>query len=286
MPIDLEQARKGFVYQSKAPIGVILQDIQTLATADETYSRVRRKRFWLGMMCVGGFFLGMILAFAGILVPLAILLIFGGPVAAIVLFIKAATYGSKLKKYRPRYELLRDMCATLLRDTDPNALVHVNLALKDASRFLYEQPYPQRKNGKQSFSEDNGMCLTGQLLDGTQYSLALREMIRKRSFTTPRGKRKTKWRSWYFLSLRTICPKDLYGDLRAIENGIRKNVRLPQSCLLKNLKAGGRTLFLRVRLERMEDARGAATMMFLALYRGLNLARRLHAAHAKGKGAQ
>jgi hypothetical protein len=285
MPINLEQVRKGFIYQNKAPIGAILQDVQTLATADEHYARGRRKRFWLGMMGVGAFILGLVLAIAEVLTPLAVLLIFCGIPAAIVFFIMAATYGGKLKKYRHRYELLRDMCATLARDTSPNAPVFVNLALQDTSRFLREEEYPQRRKGKQSFHEDNGLCLTGELLDGNQYSLALRELTRKRSFITPRGKHKTKFRTSYFLSLRMICPKDLYGDLRAIENGLRRNVRLPQSCVLKSLKAGRKMLFMQVRLANVAEARGAAVMMFLALYRGLNLARRLHGPSSKGKGA-
>lgn len=286
MPIDLQQVRKGFVYQIRAPIGAILQDMQTLAGADQHYSRVRRRFCLLGFLCVAGFILGMILAFSDGPVELAIPLIFGGVPAALVLFILAGTYGGRLRNHRERYELLRDMCATLQRDTDPNAPVHVHLAMKDTSRFLYQQdPIPQRGSGKQSFSEDNGMCLTGRLLDGTEYSLALREMIRKRTCRTARGKIKTKTRSWFFLSLRMICPKDVYGDLHALENGLRKNVRLPQLCLLKSLKTGRKTVFMRVRVDREEDIRGAAVMMFLALYRGLNLARRLHGRRSKGKGA-
>jgi hypothetical protein len=285
MAIDLEQVRKGFVFQSSAPIGAVLEDLQTIAQADQQFARVRKARFWRGMMCVGGLVLGIVLAASEILTTLAVFLIVLAPIAAIVFFVKAATYGGKLKKYHWRYETLRDLCGTLLRDTHPNAPVNVSLALQDTSRLVSEAPWPVRKKGKQSFSDDSWLFAGGQFLDGAQYSLALRELIRKRTYVNPRGKYKTKYRSWYFLTVRVVCPKDLYGDLRPLENGLRKTARLPQSCVLRGVKAAGKAVAMKVRVDRMEDVRGTAVMMFLALYRGLNLARRLHGSHTSGKGA-
>jgi len=285
MAIDLEQVRKGFVYQSSAPLGGVLEDLQTIAQADQRFARGRKARFWRGMMCLGGLVLGIVLAANEILTTLAVFLIVAGLIAAIVFFVKAATYGGKLKRYHWRYETLRDLCGTLQRDTLPNAPVNVSLALQDTSRAVSEAPWPVRKKGKQSFSEEDWLSIAGQFLDGAQYSLALREMVRKRTYVNPRGKYKTKFRSLYFLELRVVCPKDLYGDLRPLENGLRKTARLPQSCVLRSVKAGGKAVAMKVRIGQMEDVRGAAVMMFLALYRGLNLARRLHGPHPSGKGA-
>ena len=72
------------------------------------------------------------------------------------------------------------------------------------------------------------IALEGRLLDGTAFSESITELVRKRSFTNPRGKHKTKTRSRYLLNLRFDYPADLYGNPCLIRQQ-PEEIRVPAS---------------------------------------------------------
>jgi hypothetical protein len=217
----------------------------------------------------------LVAVFAEALVLVGVLLLIAGIVFAVLLWVSAYRYGRNLKTYRWRFELLGRVGASLQADSDPKAPVTVSMGLKDRGRFIKEEVYPERKRGKQRFSEDDWLSIAGQFLDGTQYSETVMELVRRRTFVNPRGKSKVKYRSWHFIGVRLTCPKDQYGELRPLAEGLKKTLRLPASATVRGLKVGGKTVFLRVRVDQAAELPQANAMMYLGLYRALNLARQV-----------
>jgi len=213
--------------------------------------------------------------FAEALILVGVLLAIGGVICAVMVWISAYRYGRNLKTYRWRFELLGRLGASLEQDSDPKAPVTVSMGLKDRGRLLKEEIWPARKRGKQRFSEDDWLAIEGRFQDGTQFTETVRELIRRRTYVNPRGKSKVKYRSRHFISVRLSCPKDLYGELRPLEEGLKKTLRLPASATVRGLKVGGKAVALKVRVDQAAELPQANVMMYLGLYRALNLARQL-----------
>lgn len=273
MSVDAQQLRKVCVYEAQLPLASVLADVQEMDKTEQGFGRYRKARVWNGVACVGAGILGIVLAAAFDLVGPGVLLTLLGFFGGIGLFIYAYSYGRMLTTYRWRLELLRDLGKALEQDSDPKTPVKVALGLKDRGRLLKEEIWPARKRGKQRFSEDDWLSIEGRFLDGTMYSETIRELVRKRTYVNPRGKSKTKFRSWHFISIRLACPKEHYGDLQPLEEGLRKTLRLPESAVVRGLKVGAKAVTLRVRVDLRNELLQANLMMYLGLYRALNLAR-------------
>jgi hypothetical protein len=276
MAIDAQKLRIDGVYEAQAPLESVLADVAEIDKAEQQFARVRKRKLLHGFLSLGAGVLAMLVAvFAGALVLVGVLLLIAGIVFAVLLWVSAYRYGRNLKTYRWRFELLGRLGASLQQDSDPKAPVTVSMGLKDRGRFIKEELWPERKRGKQRFSEDDWLSIEGRFLDGTQFTETVLELIRKRTYVNPRGKSKVKYRSWHFVSLRLAYPKDQYGELRPLEEGLKKALRLPASATVRGLKVGGKTVFLKVRVDQAADLPQANTMMYLGLYRALNLARQL-----------
>jgi hypothetical protein len=198
-----------------------------------------------------------------------------GVACAVILWVAAYRYGRNLTTYRWRFELLGRLAESLQQDGDPKAPVKVSLGLKDRARLLKEEIWPARPRGKQRFSEDDWLSIQGRFLDGAEFSETVYELIRRRTYVNPRGKSKTKYRSRHFIGLRLACPQELYGDLRPLEEGLKKNLRLPASATVRGVKVGEKAVFLKVRVAEAAELIQANVMMLLGLYRALNLARQM-----------
>jgi hypothetical protein len=273
MAIEAEKLRTGGVYEAQVPLESVLADVGEIDKAEQQFARVRKRKLRQGFLSLGVGVLGVVLAvFAGPLSLVGVLLLIAGIVLAVLLWVSAYRYGRNLKTYRWRFELLGRLGASLQQDSDPKVPVSVSLGLKDRGRFIKEEVWPERKRGKQRFSEDDWLSIEGRFLDGTQFSETVQELIRKRTYVNPRGKSKVKYRSRHFVSLRLSCPKDQYGDLRPLEEGLKKTLRLPASATVRGLKVGGKAVFLRVRVDQAAELPQANAMMYLGLYRALNLA--------------
>lgn len=274
MAIDAEKLRTVGVYEAQAPLESVLADVAEIDKLAQQCARARKRKVLHGFLSLGAGVLGIVIA-ASVesLVLVGVLLLLAGIALAIVLWVAAYRYGRNLKTYRWRFELLGRVGASLQQDSDPKVPVSVSMGLKDRGRFIKEELYPERKRGKQRFSEDDWLTIQGQFLDGTQYSETVMELVRRRTYVNPRGKSKVKYRSWHFIGVRLTCPKDQYGELRPLGEGLKKNLRLPASATVRGMKVGGKTIFLRVRVDQAAELPQANMMMYLGLYRALNLAR-------------
>jgi len=276
MAIDAEKLRTSGVYETQAPLESVLADVGEIGKTEQQFGRERKKKLLHGFLSLAAGVVGLVVTVAvGVPGFIGALLLLAGIALAVILWVAAYRYGRNLKTYRWRFELLGKLASSLQQDSDPKVPVSVSLGLKDRGRFLKEEVWPERKRGKQRFSEDDWLSIEGRFLDGTQFTETMQELIRRRTYVNPRGKSKVKSRSRHFVSLRLTCPKDQYGELRPLEEGLKKNLRLPASATVRGLKVGGKSVFLRVRVDEAAEIPQANAMMYLGLYRALNLARQL-----------
>ena len=177
--------------------------------------------------------------------------------------------------HHSRYELLKNLFDVLQRDADQRSSFSVKLALKPQPALLREEPWPDRKNGKQKFFEEDYLSIEGELLDGTVLSENLTELTRKRSFTNPRGKSKTKTRSRYILALKFRYPNDVYADARPAHQALHEQIRVPSTAIVRETRVDEKAITVKSMVTIEQEIVQATTMTCLGAYRILNLARRM-----------
>jgi hypothetical protein len=179
--------------------------------------------------------------------------------------------------HQSRCQLLKDLFKVHQQDADPRSPFSVRLAMKSQQTLLKEEPWADRKNGKQKLFEEDYLSIEGELLDGTVLSENLTELTRKRSFTNPRGKSKTKTRSRYILALKFRYPNDLYKDARPANQALHEGIRVPPSANVRETRVDERAISVKSMVKDEKDVVQASAMSCLGTYRILNLARRLAA---------
>ena len=206
---------------------------------------------------------------------------FAGFVVVLLLFIYSFVYGRKVMKHSSRRELLKKLFEIVQQDADAQSAFSVRLSLDDHPKLISEAPWPQRKNGKQQYFEESWLSLEGRLLDGVILSEQITELSRKRTFTNPRGKSKTKRRSRFLVTLRFNYPREVYGDARAAQQALHEQVRLPGTAKLRGVRVSEKAIALKALTPAPGEVPYLTGMMAMGAYRILNLARR-HAATGRG----
>ncbi len=273
MAIDAAKLQKEGVYDARAPLRSLLEDLDQIGNmvqaAEAKRHRVRR---YSGVAMIVG--LASAVA-AGIVNSNAFgFCAFLAFAAGVGLFIYSFVTGRDLHKHHDRYDLLKELSKTLQHDADPQAKFSVHLALKAQPKLLREEPFPQRKNGKQEFFEEDFLSIEGELLDGTFLEESVTELTRKRSYTNPRGKSKTKTRSRYQLAVRLGYPSDVYGDARPAQQALNEEIRVPASATIKDVGVSEKTIAVKTMIQVEKEIPQTSAMVCLAAYRILNLARR------------
>jgi hypothetical protein len=274
MAIDTEQLGKQGAYEAKTPLPSVLGDLDQIQRIIEDRQAFRKKlRRSAGLCLVISIVAGITSATInnGLLFGFVS---FPAFVACLVLFIYSFVYSNQMLKHRNRCDLLKQLAASLQQDAGSRAVFSVRLPLKDSSKLVSEEPWEQRKNGKQQFFEDEWIALEGRLLDGTAFSESITELVRKRSFTNPRGKHKTKTRSRYLLNLRFDYPADLYGNPCLIRQQ-PEGIRVPASATVKDVRVTDQSIAVKAIVIDSEELMQTSAMLSLAVYRILKSSRRL-----------
>src|SRR5260370_392579 len=139
--------------------------------------------------------------------------------------------------------------------------------------LVKEEPWADRKNGKQKFFQEDYLSIEGELLDGTVLSGNLTELTRKRSFTNPRGKSKTKTRNRYILALKFRYPNDLYKDARPAQQALHEEMRVPPSANVRGTRVDEKAITVKAMVKEEEQIAQTTAMSCLGAYLMLNLAR-------------
>lgn len=272
MAIDPAQLEKAGVYDARVPLRTLLEDltqIGNLVAAAE--ARRKRIRNFAGLSLIAAIVLGIAARFVG--PPLGILALLG-VVAWLVLFIYSFITGRNLHKHHDRFDLLNEMCRNLQSDADPNAKFAVKLLLKAAPSLVREEKFPQRKNGKQKFFEEDFLVIGGSLLDGTYLEQTVTELKRERSYTNPRGKSKSKTRLRYQLDIRLGYPADVYGNVRLAQHSLNQKIRVPPSAKVKDIGVKEKSIAIKTVVGSEKEVPQTSAMVCLGAYRILNFARR------------
>lgn len=275
MAIDTEQLGKQGSYEAKAPLPSVLGDLDQIVRIIDYRQAFRKKlRRSAGLCLVISIVAGITSATMnnGLLFGFVSLPAF---VACLVLFIYSFVYSNQMVKHRNRCQLLKELATSVQQDAGSRAAFSVRLALQNSSKLVSEEPWEQRKNGKQQFFEDQWIALEGRLLDGTALTESITELLRKRTFTNPRGKHKTKTRSRYGLNLRFDYPADVYGDPRLVHQPPTQEIRVPASATVRDVRITEQAIAVKAIVLNPEELLQTSAMLSLAVYQILKSSRRL-----------
>ncbi|MDP8980929.1 MAG: hypothetical protein M3O35_10090 [Acidobacteriota bacterium] len=275
MAIDTAQLVKTGTYAAKAPLPSVVADAeQILRVIDDRQAFRRKLRRTAGICLLVAIVCGITSATIDkkILFTLVALPAF---LACIGLFIYSFVYSNQMVKHRSRCQLLKDLAGILQQDAGSGAAFTVRLALQNCAKLISEEPWDQRKNGKQQFFEEEWLTLDGKLLDGTSFSESVTELLRKRTFTNPRGKHKTKTRTRYLLNLRFDYPAEQYGDPRLVKLPLREEIRVPQFASVRDIRVSEDAIAVKAMAIDSKELMQTSAMVSLAAYRILKSSRRL-----------
>ncbi|RKH72063.1 hypothetical protein [Corallococcus aberystwythensis] len=278
MPLDLEAFQKTRVYQARATVAEVLEDLQALdprskrapEEPDPASVQARKgKRLGQGLLLTAGvsFVILRLLpssqeGLAALFGFLCFLTLLSGFIVLLVSFInrQTASMGMSLDRENlfaaPHKEPRRQLLATLLKrfqvDLDANAPVDVRMDLTSPTEP--GKRVHQGKHGawdREDFS-DPWLSLQGRFADGTQLHLSVEEQVRRleRKKVMPRKvkhQRKQSGVSLMTVALR-VNPERYPGlaDMNARAQGL---VRLPPGATLKRLRVAGDRVELRVLLD-------------------------------------
>lgn len=297
MPLDLEAFHKTRVYQARATVLEVLEDLRRMAEPPpepplnkfQILARVGTGLLVtgiLGLVGVGGAPGGRPPAWV------SLLLISMLPIGFLALVV-GKVFGPDLKagfprRPEPQMEQRRLLLATLLRrfqvDLEPDAPVDVRLDLTSVLEgHKRVQLHNEGQRTRQDFV-DPWLSLQGRFADGTQLQLTVVDQVRTLSISkvSASGRLKTKARR-SGVSLMTVALRvkpERHPGLAALEASAQGAVRLPPGARLKRLRVAEDRVELRALMDEdwvarsqepsKTDASRTATMMLLSLYQVLN----------------
>jgi len=282
MAIDARQLQARGVYETRASLGTLFQDLDQIEKLFEEITAFRKKIRLVGALSA---LAGLAFAIAGsnlrsTALAFCAILAF---VFFVVLLIYSFIYGRKLLKHRDRLAVFRDLAKSLQHDADLRSPFSVMLALASQAKLVREEAWLARKNGKERFFEETFLSLAGELVDGTALTETVTEFTRKRTYKNPRGKVKTKTRSRYLATVRFAYPNDVYGDAQPASAALNEEILLPAFATLRDTRVTDKAIVVKALVTRKEDVAQTCAMMSLGAYRILNLARRVAAGGPGGK---
>lgn len=273
MAIDVQKLRKQCVYETTAPLASVLQDMEQIGGILQATATQRRSLVRAGVIVLIAGIMGIIagaVISSGLVIALAVLLSIGG----LFLIIYSAIYGGKLLRNRGRHELLKQRLAAIQQDADAKEPFSVRLTIHSTPEVLSDQPWTQRKSGKQQFRKESWLSLEGPLLDGTVLSEEITELSRKRTYKNANGKFKTKIRSRFLITQRLTYMPRLYGDATRAQRALHEQIRVPPSATVREVRVNEKAITMKGLVQLEKEVAQTAGMLSMGAYRILNLARR------------
>jgi hypothetical protein len=276
MGLNQQQLEKQGIYEAKCPLSSLLSDLDQVARIAEGLKARRRTRAHTAVFTILGGLLGAVLGAAlslGPLVGISIMAILAG----IVWWIYSFFSFGKVLDHRARLDIARERLAMIQQDAGAQSPFELRLALASNPKRVSEEALPGRKNGRQRIFEDAWLSLEGRLLDGTVITDEIKDLKRERTYSNPRGKRKTKFRVTYLVSVRFSYSNDIYGDARPAGQAMQSQVKVAPSAMLRCVRVSEKAILLRALVMSDRDIARTVGMLSLGGYRILNLARRMAA---------
>jgi hypothetical protein len=192
--------------------------------------------------------------------------------------------GGALLDHRKRLEIAKERLSTIQPDAKPEKPFSLRLALKSKPIQLSKAVWHGRKNGHQEFLEEAWFSLEGPLLDGTFLTDEFKELQRKRTYSNPRGKRKSKSRVTYLVNVRFAYSKERYGDARPAEQALKDQTKVGPGATLRSVRVTEKAIALKALVSSDQEIARTAGMLSMGGYRILNLARKMAARQSGTQG--
>ncbi|NJK34627.1 MAG: hypothetical protein HC919_06545 [Oscillatoriales cyanobacterium SM2_2_1] len=295
----VRQIRQEARYRERATVDKILLDLRHLAAIDR--EAIAKKRFY-GLIRNLLTLIWMPLAFVSCATGFTAtrLGIFSGLVG-VVFFGWFLFFSWKRSRYNVldlpdyRYQMAQRLIEMTRRDSDEYGLCHIQISFAPPKHPTRTESHPYRLGWKVEFYDDPWLLLQGQFLDGTHYSLTLREKCQIRKGRNLNGNQRVKPRNKGLeLTLNLRCDRRYYGNFSQASQQLGKSIKLPAMTQVKDLQTKGRRVKIRavvpswqalklqgstpVKLSPEDDATIRAlyrtiTATFLSGYQFLNYAR-------------
>lgn len=280
MALNRQQLEKEGVYQDKSPLSSLLGALEQIAGFAQEASALKRRRAKTGGYIILAGIIGAIVGAVafGPLLSLSILAI----IAGVAWLIYSLFSGGKILAHPLRLNIAKERMAMIQQDAGAQTPFSCRLALASNPAKVSEEAWTTRKRGKEMLFEESWFTLEGRLLDGTTITDEIKDLTRKRTFTNPRGKHKTKTRLTYLVSVRFSYPQELYGDARPAEQALHGEVKVAGSAILRGVRVTEKAIALKALVSSEREITQTAGMLSVGGYRILNLARRM-AARQRGK---
>ena len=276
MAVNQQEIEKAGIYEAKTSLPSLLADLEQIAAISATVAaRGKKKRKLGGWIILAGIIGCVIGAATGMsaLVGLGFLLM----IAGFIWWIVNLFSGRVLLAHAGRLDIAKQRIAMLQQDASDKAPFTCRLVLSAKPTTLSDEKWPGRKNGKQQLLEDRWLSLEGPLLDGTVVTDEIKDLTRKRTFSTPRGKTKTKVRLTHLVNVRFDYPPKVYGDARPAEKALHGEVQVALSATLRGVKVTEKAIALKATVMEEKHILPTAGMLSVGGYRILNLARKMTA---------
>jgi len=268
MAVDVNRLREECVYESHAPLEALADDLAQIESLAAEWRAAWTRLLISGIVAIAAGFI--VLAF---FYPAGLALIAIG----IYLFVRMKRSPRAVANHIGRCEFVKSVAGMLALDTEVRTPAVIRLAFNPQRELLSEDPWPNRKNGRQRLYKTSWLSLETTLCDGTTFTETIDDLVRERSFTNPRGKSKTKSRTHSLLGMRLAYSQKVYGDATPLSARMQKEIQLPSASFVRAVETTGRIVKVKALVTQYGDLARTSSMLALGVYRMLNLSRDLEA---------
>jgi hypothetical protein len=271
--VNLQQLEKDGVYEAKASIAAILAELDRIAVLSRE-AAARRKRLAKsgGVIAVAALVVMIVGAFIGLAWLLVLALV--AMLIGLGMMLTAVFATGKLAHHPKRMEITRERLSMIQADAGEKPF-SLRLVLASQPSRLRDEVLQGRKKGHQEFFEESWFALQGPLLDGTVLADEIKDLSRRRTYVTPRGKHKVKSRLTYLVNVSFSYSRERYGDARMAQQALNEEVKVGPGALLRKARVTEKAVTLRAMVNSEQEIARTAGMLSMGAYRILNLARRI-----------
>jgi uncharacterized integral membrane protein len=240
MSTALLHYQQTLVYEGNTTLARLREDLGSLQNLDLRAERLRRQWFWTNLAVGAVLLVAVFIAISNDEVPRSLLGgLLGIPATLLVIgLIRHATV-KRLDVENRRYQLAEELMRLLSRDMEKDAAFFIRMDLLPPTHEAKERKRAEVNGWNVTSYTDPWLTLRGRLLDGSRFSLTVRDHLelRKRWKRTSRGKHKLKTKKFEGLSayLKVRPDPERLEPLRALGDALPKP-RLPRGTEVEGLR--------------------------------------------------
>jgi hypothetical protein len=268
MALDVKRLRQERVYETRLPLDIVESECGSMEDLAVSLRSSRRQFQLIGAVTLLCGLIGLILYW-----PVGVVLAATSTAA----FFRVRQYPKAIASNVWRCALLKSVTRMLAHDVDHKSRAAIRLAFDPQRELLGESKLANRKNGRQQTFKAPWFSLEADLHDGTTFTETIDDLVRRRSFTNPRGKSKVKTRVRSLLGMRFAYRSKVYGDVSKLAKLMQQEMKLPAGASLREVEVTGRVIKVKAVVTNADELARASSMLALGVYRVMNLSREIEA---------